>query len=52
MNFEKETKNYPNEYSEKAMDTIFPNTMRLYREGSFDGHMLSIMDEINLKDNK
>jgi len=47
INFEKETKSFPDEYSEKAMDTIFPNTMRLYREGSFDGHMLKIMDEIN-----
>jgi len=47
ITFENETKNYPNEYSKKAMDTIFPNTMRLYREGSFDGFMLKIMDEIN-----
>lgn len=48
MNFEKETNNYPNKYSKKAMDTIFPNTMRLYRDGSFDGHMQSVMDEIKL----
>jgi pyrroline-5-carboxylate reductase len=48
VNFKKETENYPDEYSEKAMDTIFPNTMRLYREGSFDGFMLKIIDGINL----
>lgn len=52
LNFEKETKNFPDEYSKKAMDTIFPNTMRLYRDRSFDSHMLSIMDEINLNNNK
>ena len=52
VNFTEETKNYPNDYREKAMDTIFPNTMRLYREGSFDGFMLEIMDEMNLKHTK
>ena len=50
--FEEETKDYPSDYREKAMDTIFPNTMRLYREGSFDGFMLKVMDEMNLKHTK
>src|SRR5699024_807494 len=49
VSFKNETEKYPNEYREKAMDTIFPNTMRLYREGSFDGFMLQIMDEIKLR---
>jgi len=49
VTFEEETKNYASDYREKAMDTIFPNTMRLYREGSFDGFMLKVMDEMNLK---
>jgi len=52
VNFKEETKDYPSDYREKAMDTIFPNTMRLYREGSFDGFMLKIMDEMNLKSTK
>src|SRR5699024_1859010 len=49
VTFEEETKGYPSDYREKAMDTIFPNTMRLYREGSFDGFMLKVMEEMNLK---
>ena len=52
VNFKEETKDYPSDYSEKAMDTIFPNTMRLYREGSFDGFMIKIMDEMNLRNTK
>lgn len=52
MNFEKETNNYPKEYSEKAMDTIFPNIMRLYRKDSYDGFMLKIIDEINIENKK
>lgn len=52
VNFEEETKDYPSDYREKAMDTIFPNTMRLYREGSFDGFMLKVMDEMNLRHTK
>src|SRR5699024_6471112 len=35
VNFIEETKEYPSDYRKKAMDTIFPNTMRLYREGNF-----------------
>lgn len=49
VNFTEETKEYPSDYSEKAMDTIFPNTMRLYREGSFDGFMLKVMNEMKIK---
>src|SRR5699024_1140829 len=52
VTFEEETKDYPSDYRDKAMDTIFPNTMRLYREGSFDGFMLKVMDEMNLKHTK
>lgn len=49
LQFKEETKDYRDEYSEKAMDTIFPNSMRLYREGDFDGFMLKIMEEIKEK---
>lgn len=52
IKFEEETKNYPDDYKNKAMNTIFPNTMRLYREGSLDGFMLKIIDEINLRNTK
>lgn len=46
MRFEKKTNQYPVEYQDKAMSTIFPNTMRLYRKKAFDGFMLKIMDDI------
>src|SRR5699024_281712 len=49
VKFEEEAKNYSSIYREKAMDTIFPNTMKLYREGSFDDFMLKVMEEMNLK---
>lgn len=49
ISFEEETKDFPAVYSKKAMDTIFPNTMRLFREGSFDGFMLKIIEDMKKK---
>ena len=49
VKFEDEAKGYSRVYREKAMESIFPNTMRLYKEGSFDGFMLKVMEEMNLK---
>lgn len=46
VNFENEAKLYPDIFKYKAMDTIFPNTLKLYRSSSFDGFMLKIMEEM------
>lgn len=49
IEFENETKNYPDKYCEHSMKTIFPNTMELYKSGNYDGFMVKVMTEISEK---
>jgi len=46
VQFQKETENYREEYREKAMDSIFPHSMKMYREGDLDGFMRKIIEEM------
>ncbi|SDJ13391.1 NAD(P)-binding domain-containing protein [Natribacillus halophilus] len=54
ISFEKEAgaKNYPETYSKKAMDTIFPHIIEHYKEGTLEGFALQVLNEINAENKK